>query len=495
VQAALAAIAYDQEDFERAAELLSSARATIALLGFMPALQATLALLERACGAALSRSLHDGPRPAAVARALFEDLDFVRAMLVLFAADADMFDGNVADAEARACDAEAIAVRGGYRGLQQWAMSTRGECLCMRGRAEDAVALADRALADPLTAVHRRQRVMFLTIAALGLAQLGRVDEARQRVGSLDELTHAPVRAARLSVLPWITPAPATSELARAELALAQLERALSGGRLDDARRFCEAAAPVRTSRWQYLRARLGVLEAELAVRTAEGARAESALREAEALCADRGYLREHATAALVSVAFAQLAGDRERAVERARAAMERAAARFPEIEAAAAQLLGEDVRPAAGHAWIDRLELTVPRSFRLRTGGATHDLTRRQAEAFRFPDGTFTIDARHRTIRVGGVEQSLAKRPGLWSVLWVLAMEPGRVYSPDDLAQHAWGVSYHAVRHRSRLVVTIKRLRDALGGDAIAAVAGGYRLSVAAWGVLEPIADAAVDL
>ncbi|MGH2898593.1 MAG: hypothetical protein ACRDMZ_07955, partial [Solirubrobacteraceae bacterium] len=231
----LAAFTYDQEDFERAAEHLSSAHAAVAQLGFVPAFQATHALLERACSAALSRSLHDTPGATTIARALFEDVDFLRAMLLLFAADADVFDGNVADAEARACDAEAIAMRGGYRGLQQWAMSTHGECLRMRGRAAEAVTLAERALADPLTAVHRRQRVMFLTISALGLAQLGRLDEAQQRVGSLDELTHAPVRAARLSVLPWITPPPASSKLARAELAIAQLERALSCGKLDDA--------------------------------------------------------------------------------------------------------------------------------------------------------------------------------------------------------------------------------------------------------------------
>jgi hypothetical protein len=68
------------------------------------------------------------------------------------------------------------------------------------------------------------------------------------------------------------------------------------------------------------------------------------------------------------------------------------------------------------------------------------------------------------------------------------LRVEPGRVMSPDELAQHAWGVGYHAVRHRSRLVVSIKRLRDALHGEAFAAVDGGYRLSAPVWAVLEPI-------
>jgi hypothetical protein len=36
--------------------------------------------------------------------------------------------------------------------------------------------------------------------------------------------------------------------------------------------------------------------------------------------------------------------------------------------------------------------------------------------------------------------------------------------------------------------VVSIKRLRDALGGDVITSVGGGYRLSVHMWTVLEPM-------
>ena len=72
--------------------------------------------------------------------------------------------------------------------------------------------------------------------------------------------------------------------------------------------------------------------------------------------------------------------------------------------------------------------------------------------------------------------------------MLLALLTNPGRVTSPDELARHAWGVSYHAVRHHSRLVVSIKRLRDALGDGVIAAVGGGYRLSVDRWAVLEPV-------
>jgi hypothetical protein len=94
----------DLEDFAGAAARLASARPWIALLGFIPALQATHTLLERACRAALLVSPDDAPPGAGITRALFEDVDFLRATLLLFAADGDVLEGNIHDAEIRARD-------------------------------------------------------------------------------------------------------------------------------------------------------------------------------------------------------------------------------------------------------------------------------------------------------------------------------------------------------------------------------------------------------
>jgi DNA-binding response OmpR family regulator len=82
--------------------------------------------------------------------------------------------------------------------------------------------------------------------------------------------------------------------------------------------------------------------------------------------------------------------------------------------------------------------------------------------------------------------EAALAEAEALWSVLTALLAHPGQAVSPDDIARRAWGVDYHAVRHRSRLVVSIKRLRDALGAELIATVDGGYALTAPTWLVLE---------
>jgi DNA-binding winged helix-turn-helix (wHTH) protein/tetratricopeptide (TPR) repeat protein len=490
-QVIIAAMSYDQENYQDAAARLASARPFIALLTLAPSLQAMHALLDRACSAALVTSPDDVLPSSAVAHALFEDVDLLRATLLLFAADGDVIEGNVRQAEARARDAEEITRRVGYRGIHQWALYVRVECLRMRGLAAEAAELAEQALAEPLVDVHRRHQLLLRAASALSLAQLGRMQEARRKVGSLDGYDHAPVKAARLSILPWIEPANAGSDLARAELALAQLARTLADGKLEQAVGWSERAGLVRGSRWQYLRARLAVLEGELAVRTGDAAGTERALGEAEALCAEHGYRREHATAALVAVALARLAADTDRARYWAGVAAARAAGVCADIEAATARLMNGSAGSAgAPDPWIDRLDLAGPRLFRLREPTAVRYLTRRQADAVRFVDGSFDVDALRQTVHVGGATHSLARRPGLWSVLSALLTEPGRVMSPDELARHAWGVGYHAVRHRSRLVVSIKRLRDELGGEFITSVGGGYRLAVHMWTVLEPRAE-----
>lgn len=482
-QIVIAAISYDREDYADAAARLASARPCISLLTLVPALQAMHVLLERATGAALATPA-DAAAPAVITRALFEDVDFLRATLLLFAADGDVFEGNLAEAEARARDAEALAARGGYRGIEHWAIYVRAECLRMRGRVAAAAELAAHALADPLMAVHRRQCLLLRQVAALSLAQLGRMHEARRAVGSLDDFAHAPAKAARLSILPWIPPAALTSDLARAEFALAQLERALTDGALDLARHWCDAAGLVRASRWKYLRARHAVLEAELAIRTVDAARAERALADAEALCADGGYRREHATAALLAVALARLAADRAQELAWAQLAAERAAGIAAELEAVAAQLIAGG---ATSGAWVARLDLAAPRVLRLREPGGVRHLTQRQADALQLAAGVFGVDTIRRTVQLaGGAPRSFAKRGGLWSMLAALLAEPGRVMTPDELARRAWDVAYHAVRHRSRLVVTISRLRDALGDDAITSIGGGYRLAAPRWAILE---------
>jgi tetratricopeptide (TPR) repeat protein len=487
-----AAMSYDQERYEDAAMKLASSRRYIALLTFVPALQATHTLLERAARAGLLTSPDEAPPAPLIARALFEDVDFLRATLLLFAADGDLLEGNIEGAEVYAREAEEITTRGGYRGIQQWAIYVRAECLYRRGFSADAAELAERALASPFVEIHRRQRLLLRTVAALSLAQLGRAHEARGRVESLDDFAHAPVKAARLGVLPWIAPPAVDSALARAEHALAQFERALVDGRLDLAQHWSEGAAPVRRSRWEYLRARVAVLDAELAVRTADTAQAERALAEAEALCSQRGYGRERAVAALIGVALARLTNDPARAMHWTQVAAERAAGILPGVEAAARWLTAGPTGSAqAVPAWIDRLELAAPLIFRLRESVCRRYLTAQQARRVGVPAGTCYVDALQLTVHVGAIECSFASRPGLWSVLSALLTEPGHVVSPDEVARRAWGVSYHPIHHRSRLVVSIKRLRDALGAELIEATNGGYRLCGGTWAVLEPIADA----
>jgi RecA/RadA recombinase len=349
-------------------------------------------------------------------------------------------------------------------------------------------ALRDEAASEPAAWPHLGTVELLLGDAPAAEAHLRQA--LADRTTATGPIVRAFLLAILLEVLPWIAPGEPRSGLGQAELALAQLERALAAGDLEQARRWTAQAAPVRTSRWRYLRARLAVLDAELAVRRADAPAAGRALGEAEAVCAERGYRREHAVAALVAVALAQLMGDPGQTAHWTAAAASRAAGIAADLAAAAARLSGAAAGPLAdprADRWLDRLELRAPRPFRWREPAAVRSLTQRQADAARFAAGSFGIDARDRTVHVGGAVHSFARRTGLWSVLSALLTEPGQVVSPDQLARRAWGVGYHAVRHHSRLVVSIKRLRDALGGDAIASLDGGYRLAVEDWAVLEP--------
>lgn len=190
----------------------------------------------------------------------------------------------------------------------------------------------------------------------------------------------------------------------------------------------------------------------------------------------------------MIAVALAQLTNDRVRAASSTRFAAERAEQVAPDVSAAAARLSSTAPAPdSRPDRWIDRLELVAPRAFRLRDPDGVRYLTKRQADALRFPSGFLGVDVRRRTVHTAGTAASFANRPGLWAVLAALLIEPGRVVLPDELAQRAWGAPYHVIRQRSRLVVSINRLRAALRSDVIVTVGGGYCLSSQMWAVLEP--------
>lgn len=83
-------------------------------------------------------------------------------------------------------------------------------------------------------------------------------------------------------------------------------------------------------------------------------------------------------------------------------------------------------------------------------------------------------IDARARTVRVGGGEVELTRRE--FDLLLSLAEHKGMALTRDRLLELAWG--YEAAVETRTVDVHVQRLREKLGTEAIKTVPGiGYRL------------------
>lgn len=84
----------------------------------------------------------------------------------------------------------------------------------------------------------------------------------------------------------------------------------------------------------------------------------------------------------------------------------------------------------------------------------------------------TVEIDTRRYEVRVDGQPVQITARP--FQVLLALAEDPGRLYRKVEIEQRVWG----AAMHGRALDVQVKRLREAIGPDAIRTVRGvGYSL------------------
>jgi two-component system response regulator RegX3 len=110
---------------------------------------------------------------------------------------------------------------------------------------------------------------------------------------------------------------------------------------------------------------------------------------------------------------------------------------------------------------------------------------------------GGLTIDYRTREVTVGGELVPVQRKA--FRVLSVLASDPGRLFTYEELFREAWGGCY-APSHRCTVRTQIAKLAKTLGSDVLLEnVWGvGYRLralevsSAAAGGSVEPVPAAA---
>src|SRR5262249_53945606 len=89
--------------------------------------------------------------------------------------------------------------------------------------------------------------------------------------------------------------------------------------------------------------------------------------------------------------------------------------------------------------------------------------------------------------VKFGRRRADLSGREALLGVMRALAESPGALVPTGVLIERAWGVTYHPLRHHSRVTMAISRLRKLLGAKAIAGNRDGYEIRVTApWAVID---------
>ncbi|HWM86009.1 MAG TPA: hypothetical protein VNO33_09230, partial [Kofleriaceae bacterium] len=92
---------------------------------------------------------------------------------------------------------------------------------------------------------------------------------------------------------------------------------------------------------------------------------------------------------------------------------------------------------------------------------------------------GEIVLDRETGELRAPSATIPFARRHVLRRLLYRMALCPGEVVTKEHLAQAAWGVGYHPLRHANALFVNIHRLRGLLEGTGLGLVSSedGYAL------------------
>ena len=246
---------------------------------------------------------------------------------------------------------------------------------------------------------------------------------------------------------------------------------------------------------WQYLACRARGLEAEAAFCVGDFGLARSAFAEVRDRANRAGYAALRARADVLGAALLRMAGSTQEAERlltdtawRAEAAGWRGLAVTAAAALAVLQGRGKPIG-GPGTQLARRLGLLDPIVSRLH--GGDHDLwltERQEATAFAQGDWAF-VDLAHGRVRINGRVTDLSNHPTLLSMLAALSAPPGRIVPADELVHKVWGLTYHALRHRSRLVMSIARLRELIGGSTIETRQSGYRLMLGECRVLDSVA------
>jgi hypothetical protein len=511
-----ALLARDREAYARSAEALAESQRAFELcveaLAYLPLAVPPDALVERAATALASfarmiAAAHGRPsdQPAAP-EIFFHDTVFFRLLSRTLEAEQQLLAGEARDA-ARVADAvQYDAQAHGFAVLEAWSTWVWARAQLALGHPLDALErIVPRLRAcDRLGLSHAARQLRAAEAEARLLHGQATLAGALAREG----LEHAPQQGtrARLHAIAAVADAAMGQSGAprltmraqghdRASARLDRVEAQLWCGRVAHARsEASEVAGEAARAAWAHLACRAGVLEAEAAFRVGDYQAARACWAEAAERARRDGFAACEARAALIGAALARLQGDRAECDKRLSACVTLARAAGLPVEAEAASACLSVSRGAArppeslATRLADRFELLDPIVCRCRRRDGAHWLTARQARHFAEAERMPVFDLVSGQVRLGRRAADLSRRPALLAVLGALADVPGFAVPVGAMVQRAWGIEYHPLRHRSRVVMAIARLRELLGPRAIVARESGYSLAAGdSWVVIEP--------
>jgi hypothetical protein len=130
------------------------------------------------------------------------------------------------------------------------------------------------------------------------------------------------------------------------------------------------------------------------------------------------------------------------------------------------------------------RLGLDVPARFHVVVSGRVLHVAFEPAEK----GFELVIDALRGRARIADREIDLSRKKASLELLVAFGLSSGWA-SPAELAQSAWQLDYHAVRHHSRLAMAVARLRELIGPDFIESGRDGYRFKPPeTWLLIQPV-------
>jgi hypothetical protein len=410
---------------------------------------------------------------------LFDDSASFRCIARLLRAEEYLVRGETRRALEVAEQNFVIGQELGAFGIESFAAWIWAEAALLLGQLDEVSSRVPQMLAGCVKMKHvpPELRLQLILARAHLLAGDGQraSDLAREVAARASDYPRIRSRAARLAGLDVVA---RLDGYAATESELLDAEEQLATGALDAAEERAKSSA-LTSGRygWTELAARAGLVLAECALGHGDPDAASQELERALGSVEARGWALPRIHAAALRAGLARALGEIDLA---------------PDVTVLTSFLSEED----RGRTWAERLfrdacqrlALDVPASVEL---VSEKRRLRFASEPKRAPDDAvpLRVDAIRGRVAVNGTELDLSKKKSTLSLLVAFVLSGDRWLTPAELAQSAWQLDYHAVRHHSRVAMAVARLRELIGVDWIESGRDGYRFRLPTrWRVLKPV-------